>query len=217
MTVKNTPIQYPVGIEDLYIVMMADGKDSKVELPTYDEDVYSMTNIVDVGIAGNSSNFTKWASNQMIINVTKNSQYTLTFNLAGLPQELKDKIFGVLREKGVAFDDSEVKEMPYFALGLICPLNDGTKIARWYPRCQITPTDESMATLTAEMDIPDQQYVITASPLIYNKVTKTDFNSGDATAKDITVEDYMKNVICDKTQLENLGGTTPPASRKGDK
>lgn len=211
MAVKQTMIQYPVGIEDLFISFMVDGQDTIDAMPVYEEDIYEQTNITKLGIAGNNSKFEKWASNQLIISITRNTKYTLTFDLAGLSTMIKDKMEGIARTKGIAFDTADPKTFPKFAIGVIFPLNDGAKIARWYPRCQLTPAEETYQTLTEEMDIPDQQYVIEALPLLFNKTTKVDFNDSDesnATSK-ITVEDFMKQVMCDESQLETLGGVKP--------
>lgn len=208
MPKTQLPLQYPVGIEDLVICFIdsEDGQDKLEVLPTYEEDVYSQTNITTVGIAGNNSKFEKWASNQLVISITRNTKYTLTFDLAGLSIMILDRMKAIKREKGIHFETSDVKNFPKFAIGLVCPLNDGSKIARWYPRCQLTPADETYQTLTEEMDIPDQQHVIEALPLLSNKNTKVDFWDADETNKaaGITIEQFMQQVIYDESQLETL-------------
>lgn len=208
-TTKNAPIQYPVGIEDLFICFMSDKHDTQQELPKYEDEVTSQTNITKLGIAGNSSTFEKWASNQLIISVTRNTKYTLTFDLAGINQMILDKMQDIQRKKGISFDSADPKEFPKFAIGAVFPLNDGTKKARWYPRCKLTPAEETYQTLTEEMDIPDQQYVIEALPLLFNKNTKVDFWDGDLTNKEskVTIDDFMSQVICDETQLSLLGAS----------
>lgn len=205
--IKKTPIQYPVGIEDLYISFMVSGSDADGEIPTYEADIYSQTNITKLGIAGNSSTFEKWASNQLIVSITRNTKHTLTFDLAGLSQEVLDKMLDIQRKKGISIDTANPKELPTFAVGVVFPLNDGTKIARWYPRCKLTPAEESYQTLTEEMDIPDQQYVVEAIPLLHNKATKVDFWDGDESNQttSVTVEDFLSKVICDESQIEALG------------
>ena len=203
---KNPPIQYPVGIEDLFICFMTDEQDTQEALPTFDGDVYSQTNITKLGISGNATTFDKWASNQLIISITRNTKYNLTFDLAGINQIIVDKMQGISRKMGISFDDANPKEFPKFAVGVVFPLNDGTKKARWYPRCKLTPAEESYQTLTEEMDIPDQQYIVEALPLLYNKNTKIDFWDGDETNKTsgVTIDQFMEKVICDKSQLESL-------------
>ncbi|EJQ44020.1 hypothetical protein IEQ_04807 [Bacillus cereus BAG6X1-2] len=208
MTKEQKEIQYTVGIEDLYICMQ-DGEETAGTIPKYEDDVYSQTNISDLTISTTSSNFTKWASNKKIINLTKNTAFGLAFNLAGMNREVKDKIFGKTRTKGISFETAKIKEYPKFAVGIICPLNDGSKIARWYPRCTVAPIEESWKTQNEEMTVDDVAYTITADPLLFNDVTLAELDTGDAEAKGITVEDFMKQVICDESQLEELGETKP--------
>lgn len=201
---KATELLYPVGIENLFIAFMTGGKDSEGSIPTYDATIYSLPIIEKIGIAGNQSTFTKWASNKMFVNVTKNSQYTLTLDYPSLPIEVKDKIEGIVATKGIVFDKSNPKEYPYFAVGFIAPLNDGSKTARWFPKVQATPKEDNYETGTNETTVPTQQLVMTASPLLFNDVTKVDFNSARDGATGITAEQFMAQVVADESQLATL-------------
>ncbi|MGG5740471.1 phage tail protein [Bacillus cereus group sp. IBL03679] len=208
MPTVNKEIQYSVGVEDLYLCMM-EGDESTDSLPTYEEDIYKQTNISDLTISTTSTNFTKWASNKKIINIVKNTAFGLAFNLAGLNREVKDKIFAKERKKGVSFETAKAKEYPKFAVGVVFPLNDGTKLVRWYPKCTVAPVEESWKTQNEEMTVDDIAYTITADPLLYNDVTQTELDTGSADAKGIKVEDFLKQVICDESQLTSLGTVTP--------
>ncbi|OWT52686.1 phage tail protein [Bacillus sp. K2I17] len=203
MTVTNKEIQYSVGVEDLYLCMMA-GDESTDKLPTYEEEIYKQTNISDLTISTTSTNFTKWASNKKIINIVKNTAFGLAFNLAGLNREVKDKIFAKQRTKGVSFETAKAREYPKFAVGVVFPLNDGTKLVRWYPKCTIAPVEESWKTQGDEMTVDDIAYTITADPLLYNDVTQAELDTGAADAKGIKVEDFLKQVICDESQVATL-------------
>lgn len=207
MPVVNKEIQYSVGIEELYLCMM-EGEESTDALPTYEEDIYKQTNISDLTISTTSTNFTKWASNKKIINIVKNTAFGLAFNLAGLNREVKDKIFAKTRKKGVSFETAKAKEYPKFAVGVVFPLNDGTKVLRWYPKCTVAPIEESWKTQNEEMTVDDVAYTITADPLLFNDVTQAELDTGDPEAKGIKVTDFLKQVICDESQLAQLGGTT---------
>ncbi|PEA09480.1 major tail protein [Bacillus cereus] len=207
MTIVNKEIQYTVGVEELYLCMM-EGDEKPDALPTYEEEIYKQTNISDVTISTTSTNFTKWASNKKIINIVKNTAFGLAFNLAGLNREVKDKIFGKTRKKGVSFETAKAKEYPKFAVGIPFPLNDGTKLVRWYPKCTIAPAEESWKTQNEEMVVDDSAYTITADPLLFNDVTMAELDTGDAEAKGIKFEDFLKQVICDESQLAQLVGTT---------
>lgn len=202
---KAKEMLYPVGVENLYIALMTGGKDTADAIPTYDPEIYSLPTIETIGIQGNPTTATKWASNKLFVNVVKNSSFTLTLDHTSLPVEVMDKIHGFLAEKGIVFEDGKPKEYPYFALGFMAPLSDGvSKIARWYPRVQVTPPQDTYTSNTEESTIPTQQLVMTASPLLFNDVTKVDFNSARDGATGITAEDFMKQVVVDKSQLETL-------------
>lgn len=201
---KAKKMLYPVGVENLYIALMTGGKDAADVIPAYDPEIYSLPTIEQIGIAGNPTTATKWASNKLFVNVTKNSTFTLTLDHTALPVEVMDKINGFVAEKGIVFEDGKPKEYPFFAVGFIAPLSDGSKTARWYPRVQITPPQETFATQTEETTIPTQQLVMTASPLLFNDVTKVDFNSARDSATGITAEKFMEQVVVDKSQLATL-------------
>ncbi|MEK4500137.1 major tail protein [Bacillus cereus] len=209
MTVENKEIQYSVGIEDLYLCLMK-GNETSSALPTYEDIVYRQTNISDLTISTTSTNFTKWASNKKIINIVKNTAFGLAFNLAGLNREVKDKIFAKTRKKGVSFETAKAKAYPKFAVGVVFPLNDGTKILRWYPKCTVAPVEESWKTQGDEMTVDDIAYTITADPLLFNDVTQAELDTGDPEAKGMKAEDFLKQVICDESQLTQLGGTSTP-------
>lgn len=213
MTVQKKDIQYSVGIEDLYLCFMTE--ETADGLPAYDDIVYRQSNITDLTISTTSSNVKKYASNKLIINITKNTAYGLAFNLAGLDREVKDKLLGKTRTKGISFDKAEIKENVKFAVGVVFPLSDGSKLARWYPCCTITPGDESWQTQGEEMTVNDIPYTITADPLLYNNVTMVEFDCGAADAAGITIEDFMAQVVYDESQIETLfpgtSGTTEGA------
>ncbi|UAL46808.1 phage tail protein [Sutcliffiella horikoshii] len=208
---KAKEMLYPVGVENLFIAFMTGGKDSAGELPTYDIEMYELPTIETIGIAGAPATVRKWASNKIFVSATKNNQYTLTLDHTSLPVEVKDKMHGKTPVNGVVFDSSNLTEYPYFAIGFIAPLNDGSKMARWFPRVQVTTDDESYTTTNDEATIPTQQIVMTATPLLFNANTKVDFNSARTTAEGIKAEDFMAQVICDESQLASLvpdtGGT----------
>lgn len=195
---------YPVGVEDLYIAFITGGKDTQSAIPTYEPEIYQIPTIETIGLAANQTTATKWASNKLFVNVIKNATHGITLDHASLPVEVMDKIMGLIAEKGVVFETSDPKEYPYFALGFIAPLSDGNKIGRWYPRVQAAPASESYTSGTDETTIPTQQLAMTATPLLYNAVTKVDFNSAREGATGVTVEKFMSQVICDESQLTLL-------------
>lgn len=201
---KAQELLYVVTIESLFLCFMTNGKDSKDAIPTYDSQVYNLDNIVELGIAGNPTNVVKWASGKMFVNASKNTQFTLSLTHVALPQEVKDKIDGVTPSKGVAFETSEVKEYPMFALGFTAKLSDGSRIARWYPRVQKSPAEETFATSTDEQEVRDVSASFLATPLLFNSVTKADFSEVRDSAAGVTADDFMTQVVADESQLETL-------------
>lgn len=205
---KSKELLYPVGIESLYIVMMTGGKDSRDAIPTYEKDIYQMDNIVEIGIAGESKTVQKWASNKLFVNASKNSKNKLSLKHVALPQVVKDAIYGYIAEKGVVFNTAKVKEYPMFALGFVAPLSDGSRMGRWYPRVQVTPGEETFTTNTEESEVKDQSLIMEATPLLFNDVTEVDFSELRDSATGVKITDFMKQVICDKSQLASLGTVT---------
>ncbi|MCQ6356403.1 phage tail protein [Bacillus cereus] len=204
---KEKALLYPVGIESLFIAMMVGGKDTKSAMPTYEEiDVLDV--ISELGIAGNNTTITKWASNKLFVNASKNTKNTLSLSHVALPQEVKDAIHGYVAAKGIVFNKGTLKEFPMFAVGFIAPLSDGSRVGRWYPRVQVVPSEETYTTTTEEFEIKDQSLTMEANPLLFNDVTEVDFSEARASATGVKVEDFMKQVICDESQLAKLGGTT---------
>lgn len=201
---KAKEMLYPVGVENLFIAFMTGGKDTAAAIPEFDAQIYSLPTIEKIGIAGNQSTATKWASNKIFVTVTKNDKYTLTLDHTALPTEVLDKMHGYTANKGIVFEKAELKEFPYFAVGFIAPLNDGSKVARWYPHCQVTPPEESYTTANEEATIPTQQLVMTASPLLFNNVTKVDFSEARDSAVGITAEEFMEQVVCDTSEIATL-------------
>ncbi|MGE7365706.1 hypothetical protein ACQKKE_03525 [Desemzia incerta] len=205
MPKEHKEIQYAVGIEDLLICMMETDETSDT-LPTYSDTIYSQSNIVSLGITATTSNFVKWASNKKIINITKNTSFGLAFALAGLNREVKDLIFGKTATKGVSFENAKAKTYPKFAVGVVFPLNDGTKVVRWYPKCSVAPIEETWNTQNDEMTVDDISYTITADPLLTNDNTQAELDTGRTSA--VTVDQFLAQVVCDESQVALLEAPT---------
>lgn len=201
---KAKEMLYPIGVDDLFIAFMTDGKEAAGELPTYEPEIYRLATIEQIQLQGNQTVTQKWASNKLFVNATKNATHGITLDHTSIPVEVMDKILGLAEEKGISFDTAEIKEYPLIALGFITPLSSGESQARWYPRVQINPPSETFSTSTEETEIPTQQMTMTASPLAFNDVTKVDFNSARDGAIGITAEQFMEQVIMDPTQLETV-------------
>lgn len=201
---KSKQLLYPVGIESLFIVFMEDKKDTRDELPTYEEEIYRMDNIVTLGIAGDPQEVVKWASNKVFVSASRNTQYDLDLTHVALPQEVQDKMDGVKPIRGISFETADVKEYPYFAMGFIAPLSDGSKVARWYPKVQKVLSEEEFETIEKEAEVKDLENTFKATPLLKNEVTEVKFSEAREGADGITAEDFMEQVLTDKSEIEKL-------------
>lgn len=203
-TPKAKKLLYPVGIESLFIVFWDKKEDSRDELPTYESEIYRLDNIVTLGIAGDPQEMVKWASNRIFVSASRNTKYDLNLTHVALPQEVKDKMDGVKITKGISFETSEVKEYPFFAMGFIAPLSDGSKVARWYPRVQKTLTEETFETIEEEAEVKDLENVFKATPLMKNGNTEVKFSEARESAGNVTAEDFMKQVVADESEIATL-------------
>jgi hypothetical protein len=201
---KAQELLYVVTIESLYLAFMTGGKDSRDTIPTYDPEIYQLDNITELGIAGNATTVVKWASGKMFVNASKNSKFTLSLTHVSLPQEVQDKIDGVTPVKGITFSNSNVKEYPMFAMGFTAKLSDGSRVARWYPRVQKIPSEETFATATEESEVKDISATFDATPLLYNDNTEVKFSETRESATGVTAADFMAQVVADESQIETL-------------
>lgn len=208
MTIKQKDIIYTVGIDDLFTCFQT-VEGNSTTAPEYEEDVYRQSNITDLTISQTVAQVQKWASNKKIINIARNTSYGLAFNLAGLDREIRDKMLGIVRNRGFAFNKANPKSLSKFAIGVVFPQSDGSFLLRWYPNCSVQPSDQSYQTQGEEMVINDTAYQITADPLPHNNITYVELDTGAEDAPEISVEDFMKQVIFDESQIDTLFPETP--------
>lgn len=202
---KEKQLLYPIGIDDLFIVMMTEAE-TPMSKPTYDTEIWRLPNVVKIGIKGNGSTKEKYASNKIFTRVSRETQHELSLDHVAFPVELWDKMKGIVSKKGVAFTTTEVKEMPYFALGAIGPLSNGESSAFWYPRVQLSNvTEEEYETIGEEIEVKDISCSMAATGLLTNNVLKADFNSARKTVDGLTVEQFMEQVLYDESQLDEIG------------
>lgn len=207
---KSEQLLYPVGIDDLFIVMY-EQPGTVTEFPVFSEKIWRLPNVVKLGIKGNGSTSEKYASNKMFTRVSRETKHELSLDHVSFPVELWDEMNGLTSTEGVTFTKTEVKEMPFFALGAIGPLSNGESSAFWYPRVQLSNTTEhEYETTEEEIEVKDISCAMNATGLLTNNVLKADFNSARDSVKKFTVESFMQQVIYDEGQLEEIlaGGTS---------
>src|SRR5690625_3826733 len=204
MTSKAKKLLYPVGIESLFMAFWEAQEDSRDDFPEYETEIYRMDNIVTLGIAGDPQEVIKWASNRIFVSASRNTQYELDLTHVALPQEVQDKMDGLVPIRGISFETSKTKEYPYFAMGFIAPLSDGSRVARWYPKVQKTITEETFQTIEDEQEVQDLENVFKATALLKNDVTEVKFSEVRDSANGITAEQFMEQVITDESEIATL-------------
>lgn len=198
---KDKQLLYPIGIDDLFIVMWTQ-PETVGTAPVFDKEIWRLPNIVKLGIKGNGSTKDKWASNKLFARVSRETQHELSLDHVAIPIAIWDKMKGAVSKNGVSFSKSTPKEMPYFAVGAIGPLSNGEKSAFWYPKVQLAIAEEhEFETATEDMDIKDISCTMTATSLLVNDVIKSDYNSVRSSVTNMTVEKFMAEVIYDESQV----------------
>ncbi|EAD0080280.1 hypothetical protein D7094_14005 [Listeria monocytogenes] len=205
---KSEQLLYPVGVSDLLFCMMV-SSEAVLSGPSYEMKIWRLPVAVKLGVKGNGTVKTKYASNKMFARVGRQTEHELSLDHVAIPIELWDKMNGVQAREGVTFATNEVKEMPFFAFGYVGPLSDGSTGATWYPRVQLSNAEEvEFETTTDEIDIKDLKLTMTASALLLNGVIYSQFNPARDGIKHLTFDDYISEVVYDEKILEKLIGMT---------
>lgn len=199
-------VLYFEGIDDVFFVPMTSPDAPNVK-PVYDEAIIERLSIaVKLAVKGNGSEKVKYASSKIFRRVSKETEHELGLDHVGMPIELLDKLNGITPVKGVVFNRSQAKEMPYFGFGFIGRIEGGERMAVWYPRVQLTlATDSEYETTTDDDDIKDVGLTMKASPLLYNEVLNTSYDSTRIGTDMISLDDFIKTVIYEEDQLTLLG------------
>ena len=212
----NTPenMPYDFGIDDAFIVPITTPGTSTTA-PVYGDTIYRLAVISKLSVKGNGKTTEKWASNKLIARPSKTTQHTLGLDEVGIPTIVLDEISGNVTKHGVHFGKTTAVELPEFAFGFIAPQSDGRKNAFWYPRVSLDPATElSYETQTDELAINDVSISMIANGLVNNEVLWADYKSAREDATDLTIDQFMSQVVYDESQLEGL--ITKPAATPVD-
>ena len=198
-------VLYFEGIDDVFFVPMTSPDAPNVK-PVYDEtNIERLPIAVKLAVKGNGSEKVKYASSKIFRRVSKETEHELGLDHVGMPIELLDKLNGITPVKGVVFNRSKAKEMPYFGFGFIGRIEGGERMAVWYPRVQLTlATDVEYETTTDDDDIKDVGLTMKASPLLYNEVLNTSYDSTRIGPDMITLDQFIKAVVYEEEQLDAI-------------
>lgn len=196
-------ILYFEGIDDLLLAPMTT-RDSVQVTPVYGE-VTQLPILTKVGISGNGSTLEKWASSKMFRRVSRETKHEVALDHVGFPIDLWDELNGVKPVKGVVFNKALAKEYPYWAMGFTGRIENGGRMAVWYPKVQLSNViSEEYVTAEEETQINDVTANFTATGLLNNDVLHVSYNSTRATADGITLETFTKQPVFDETQWGQL-------------
>lgn len=200
-------VLYFEGIDDVFFAQYSTPDEPNVK-PVFDDlTIERLPIAVKLSVKGNGSEKTKWASSKVFRRVSKETEQEIGLDHVGMPIELLDKLKGLEPEKGVVFTKGEAKEMPYFAFGFIGRIEGGARMAVWYPRVQLTlATDLEYETAEEDNEIKDVSLSMVATPLLYNNVLNSSYDSTRAGVGNLTLDDFIKTVVFEEEQLSTLGG-----------
>ncbi|EAG8700718.1 phage tail protein [Listeria monocytogenes] len=195
---------YPVGISDLLVCMMT-GRDSVTGAPTYSTTINRLPVISKLGVKGNGTSKSKYASNKMFTRVGRQTEHELALEYVAMQIALYDEMRGLTHSEGVSFTTTDPTEMPVFALGYVSPLSDGSEGATWYPHVQLSNSEElEMETTTEEIDFKDLKLTMNASGLTSNGVLYSQFNPLRESVKDLTLDKFISKVVYDESVIDTL-------------
>lgn len=206
----SNKVLYFEGIDDILINFMTT-PDSVSAAPVYDTEVYRLPIAVKLGVKGNGTTLEKYASSKIFRRVSRETRHEISLDHVGIPIEILDKMKDLTATKGVVFNKAQAKEFPYFALGFIGRMEDGERMAVWYPRVQLTnATENEYETATDEIDIKDVTANFVATALLYNDVINSAFDSTRESADIVTLDTFIKAPIFEEKQLD-----APVNTKKG--
>lgn len=199
-------IKFFEGLSDILVAMMTttDTVDSE---PIYSE-VVRLPIATKLAIKGNGTTLEKYASSKLFRSIGRETKHEIGVDHVGIPIELWDQIKGEIAKKGVTFNNTKAKEMPYLAFGFIGNIEDGESMAVWYPRVQLSNViDDEFVTAESEIAINDVTANFVAYGSNYNEnILYATFNSLRDTAEGITLDKFIKQPIYDEQQWLGLAG-----------
>lgn len=126
--------------------------------------VEGVSSIKNVGISEDKAEQKLYASGNVYEVVSQTTSTQITVDAIQLPAEWTNRYLG-RTVVGAANEQKTTDRLAEFAFGYTITYSNGDKIFKWFPRCQMTTADETIATKTNEAVEPQRQYVIVSTPL----------------------------------------------------
>ncbi|MDT2850178.1 phage tail protein [Vagococcus carniphilus] len=201
MAEKNSVIYFE-GIDDLLICFMEE-EDTITTEPKYEAEVHRLPIITKLGVKGNGSTKVKYASSKVFRRVSKEDKHDLELEHVGIPIKILDQMKALTSNRGVVFTKGVAKSNPYFALGFIGRMENGERMAVWYPKVQLNDATElDYETTEEEDDIKDVKASFSAGCLLFNEVLNGAFDSTRKDTDQISLEEFIKVPMYKEEQLK---------------
>lgn len=182
MTLKNVKPDYWVSVGNAYFGDLETGE------------VISVPSIKQVGIKEDKAEQKLYGSGRVYEVVSQTTSTEITVDAIALPQGLVNAYLG-RTIVGAANEQKTTDRLKEFAYGYSIMYASGKQIFKWFPRCQMTSADETIATKTGDAVDPNRQYVIVSMPLETNVVrVEYDQTMEAQEAKMVTEEEFFSKV-----------------------
>lgn len=180
----------------------------------YDDEMdapQGVSTIKQIGVAEEKAEQKIYGSGVVYEVVSQTTSTTITIDSIQLPTEWVDRYQG--REgNGAATEQKTTDRLKEFSFGYTIMYSGGDKIFKWYPRCQLTAADETIATKTADAVDPSRQYTIVAMPTEKQVVNVTyDQSKVPEDQKDTMLDEegFFKQVVKSAFEIQDGKVTTP--------
>lgn len=203
---------YTLTLGDIFFAPMTTPGTSSTA-PVYSDQIFRKTIGKKVEVKGNGKSTPLYASGVLLAQVNQETEEEISMDHIGLPTGLLDQVTATTPNNGVSFASADATTPAEFGFGFIAKRSDGVNDAMWFPRCVVSPATElSYETSEDEFKEQDVSMTIQASGLLHgDHVMYSKYSSQRETT--LTVEDFMKQVVFDKSQIATLG--TPVTEPKG--
>lgn len=180
---KNVKPDYWVSVGNAYFGDLETGE------------VFSVPSIKQIGIKEDKAEQKIYGSGIVYEVVSQTTSTEVTVDAIALPQKPVNEYLG-RTSVGAANEQKTTDRLKEFAFGYTITYASGKKLFKWFPRCQMTSADETIATKTGDAVDPNRQYVIVSMPLDTN-VVRVEYDQTLETeeAKMLTEEEFFSKVL----------------------
>lgn len=158
-------------------------------------EVISVPSIKQIGIKEDKAEQKIYGSGIVYEVVSQTTSTEVTVDAIALPQKLVNEYLG-RTVVGAANEQKTTDRLKEFAFGYTITYASGKKIFKWFPRCQMTSADETIATKTSDAVDPNRQYVIVSMPLDTNVVRVEYDQTMEAEEAKMVTEDEFFSKVC---------------------